>query len=67
MKALISSLSLVVGLTAATLGLAPQAPPPRLAQAADREVLVRIETTHGNIDLAIDAKRAPTTAGRLTR
>ena len=31
------------------------------------EVLVRIETTFGNIDLAIDVKRAPVTAGNFLK
>ena len=31
------------------------------------EVLVRIETAHGNIDIAVDAKRAPITAGNFLK
>ncbi len=41
-------------------GSAAQQPdPPR------SEVLARIETTFGNIDLAVDLARAPITAGQL--
>ena len=35
--------------------------------AKDGEVLVRIETTQGNIDIAVDAKRAPITAANFLK
>jgi peptidyl-prolyl cis-trans isomerase A (cyclophilin A) len=35
--------------------------------AKDGEVLVRIETTQGNIDVAVDVKRAPITAGNFLK
>src|SRR6187401_200614 len=35
--------------------------------AKDGEVLVRIETTQGNIDIAVDVKRAPITAGNFLK
>jgi peptidyl-prolyl cis-trans isomerase A (cyclophilin A) len=41
--------------------------PPAFAQAGDGEVLVRIETSLGIIDVAVDAKHAPVTAANFLK
>ena len=42
-------------------------PTPQQPDQPQGEVLVRVETTFGNIDLAIDIKRAPITAGNFLK
>ena len=57
------SLALLLVLTACVHASPQEAPPPQ----AGAEVAVRIETPFGNIDLAIDVKRAPVTAANFLK
>ena len=61
-RALRTALSLLVALAAGTI-----APSARQADLRDGEVLVRLETSLGTIDLAIDTKRAPVTAANFLK
>jgi peptidyl-prolyl cis-trans isomerase A (cyclophilin A) len=56
------ALSLLVALAAGSI-----APSARQADLRDGEVLVRLETSLGTIDLAIDTKRAPVTAANFLK